>query len=255
MKNNLKTEIQKYYSAFMPTPDKNTIEHAVCQARTKVFEIYYAEDTTTFLSFFLSQIAFIRKKVWLIQFVIFLSFSFLIIGKQEAASVLGAMTTLIPLILMTWTRELSRAFVYETVEVELSTHFTLRQAVLSRITIMGLVDLLALTVFGFGIAHEFSLEAPNVFMFLFVPFLITAFGCLFILNHLPAKCDSSCCATWCGAVMTAAFYLANWEAEIYDAAMVIGWYIAFIIALTLAAIEFHLLLKKCAKDVCYRQTA
>jgi len=255
MKNNLKSDIQEYYSNLLPASNEEKCEQTIYQARERMRRIDYTEDTTTFLTFFLSQISFIRKRVWFIQFAILLFFASLLIGKQEAVSVLGAMTTIIPLIFLTWTRELSRAFVYETVEVELSTRFSLRQAVLSRITIMGLFDLFSLTMLGFWTAHKFSIEAPSIFMFLFVPFLITAFGCLFILNHFPAKYDAYCCTGWCAAVMIAAFYLATWEARIYDAALIIGWNIAFVIALTLAIIEFYLLIKKCTQDVCFRSIA
>lgn len=255
MKNNLKADIREYYANLMPSPNEEKCDQTIDQARERMHRIDYTDDTTTFLTFFLSQISFIRKRVWFIQFAILLFFASLLIGKQEAVNVLGAMTTIIPLIFLTWTRELSRAFVYETVEVELSTRFSLRQVILSRITIMGLFDLLSLTIFGFWTAHKFSMAAPNIFTFLFVPFLITAAGCLFILNHFPAKYDELCCTGWCVAVMMVTFYLATWEAQIYDAALIIGWDIAFVIALILAIIEFYLLLKKCTQDVCFRSIA
>lgn len=255
MKNNLMSDIQKYYSDLLPSPDEEKLEQTIYQARRNIRRIDGIEDTTTFFAFFLSQLSFIRKRVWCIQFAILLFFSSMLIGKHDTASVLGIMSTIIPLIFLTWTRELSRAFVYETVEVELSTRFTLRQAVFSRIIIMGLFDLLTLTLLGFGTAHRFSLEMPHSFMFLFVPFLITAFGCLFILNHASGKHSEYGCAAWCGVVMAVSFYLATWEPEIYDASLIVGWYIAFAIASTLSMIELHLLLRRCTKDICLGQIA
>ena len=255
MKNELESSIREYYSEISPSPDEQRIEQTIRQARAIMRKVEYTEENASFLDFFLSQFSFIRKRVWLIQFVILLFCAFLLTGKREAASTIGVMSTLTPLIFLTWTQELSRAFLYETAEVELSTRFTLRQAVISRITMIGLFDLLSVTLIGFLTAHRFGLEMPHIFMFLFVPFLFTAFGCLFILNYFSIRSNVYCCAGWCGLVMIVFFYLSNWEPKIYDTTLMLAWYTAFVLALMLTVLACHLLLKRCAQDFCFRHMA
>ena len=255
MKNELESSIREYYSEISPSPDEQKIEQTIRQARAIMRKIEYTEESASFFDFFLSQFLFIRMRVWLIQFVILLICASLLTGKREAASAIGVMSTLTPLIFLTWTQELSRAFLYETAEVELSTRFTLRQAVISRITMIGLFDLLFVTLLGFLTAYRFGLEMQHIFMFLFVPFLFTAFGCLFILNYFPIRSNVYCCAGWCGLVMIVFFYLSNWETQIYDATLMLVWYIAFVIALLLTVLTCYLLLKKCTRDFCFRQMA
>lgn len=255
MKNELESSIREYYSEISPSPDEQRIEQTIRQARAIMRKVEYTEENTSFLDFFLSQFSFIRKRVWLIQFVILLFCASLLTGKREAASTIGVMSTLTPLIFLTWTQELSRAFLYETAEVELSTRFTLRQAVISRITIIGLFDLLSVTLLGFLTAHRFGLEMLHIFMFLFVPFLFTAFGCLFILNYFSIRSNVYCCAGWCGLVMIVFFYLSNWEPKIYDTTLMLAWYTAFVLALMLTVLACHLLLKRCAQDFCFRHMA
>ena len=255
MKNDLESSIREYYSEISPPPDEQRIEQTIRQARAIMRKVEYTEENASFFEFFLSQFSFIRKRVWLIQFAILLFCASLLAGKREAASAIGVMSTLTPLIFLTWTRELSRAFLYETAEVELSTRFTLRQVVISRITIIGLCDLLFVTLLGFLTARRFELEMPNIFMFLFVPFLITAFGCLFILNHFSIRFNGYGCAGWCGLVMIVFFYLSNWEPGIYDATLMLVWYTAFVIALMLTVLACHLLLKRCTRDFCFRHMA
>ena len=255
MKNELESSIREYYSEISPSPDEQRIEQTIRQARAIMRKVEYTEENASFLDFFLSQFSFIRKRVWLIQFVILLFCASLLTGKREAASTIGVMSTLTPLIFLTWTQELSRAFLYETAEVELSTRFTLRQAVISRITMIGLFDLLSVTLIGFLTAHRFGLEMPHIFMFLFVPFLFTAFGCLFILNYFSIRSNVYCCAGWCGLVMIVFFYLSNWEPKIYDTTLMLAWYTAFVLALMLTVLACHLLLKRCAQDFCFRHMA
>ena len=255
MKNELESSIREYYSEISPSPDEQRIEQTIRQARAIMRKVEYMEENASFLDFFLSQFSFIRKRVWLIQFVILLFCASLLTGKREAASTIGVMSTLTPLIFLTWTQELSRAFLYETAEVELSTRFTLRQAVISRITMIGLFDLLSVTLLGFLTAHRFGLEMPHIFMFLFVPFLFTAFGCLFILNYFSIRSNVYCCAGWCGLVMIVFFYLSNWEPKIYDTTLMLAWHTAFVLALMLTVLACHLLLKRCAQDFCFRHMA
>jgi hypothetical protein len=255
MKNNLESKIQEYYFKTLPEARDDRLEQLIDMAKLKMNHYESVDPSPSFLSFYLSQFSLIRKQVWILQFIIAIVFAIMFAGKQELSNVVGGMTTLIPLLFTTWTRELSRSFLYESAEVELSTRFTLRQVILSRMTIIGLIDLLIITITGAVASRVLLIEMTHVFIYLFVPFLFTAFGCLFFLNHMPAKGGESCCIGWSGGMMLIAFYLSHWETRIYDQTLIFGWYIAFFTALVLVIVECIVLLKNCSKEHYFRQTA
>lgn len=245
----LKSALHDYYSDTLPRAQCEKIEQTVYLARTQMKKVEYADNNSvSFFTFFLSQFTFIRKQVWVTQFLIVLLFATILIGKPETTTVVGNLSTLIPLLFLTWTKELSRAFLYETVEVELSTRYTLRQVVMSRIVLIGLMDLLLVTMTSTIGAWRLSVELPHIFMYLAVPFLFTAAGCLFILNHFSHKGNEIFCAGWSSAIMLISFYLSHWETSVYEKILIGAWYIAFIVALALVIIECYVLLKKCTKD-------
>lgn len=247
MRNKLTSEIRKYYSETLPCPDRNAMCQTIIRARQAMREIQYTEDTVSFFDFFIAQTKFIRKKVWVMQFLVLLFIGIILMEAQEAVSAIGLISAVMPLIFLSWTKELSRAFIYDTAEVEMSTRFTLHQVMMSRITLMGLTDIFVLTLTVFIAADRLSLKMPHIFMYLCVPFLITAVGCLCILNHVHAKEHEYYCAAWCVAVMITAFFLSKWASSLYEASLISIWYISFAVSLALAVMEFSLLLKNCTK--------
>ena len=52
MKNNLKSDIQEYYSNLLPASNEEKCEQTIYQARERMRRIDYTEDTTTFLTRF-----------------------------------------------------------------------------------------------------------------------------------------------------------------------------------------------------------
>ncbi len=141
MKNNLKKEVSQYYLSILPSSNNDSLEQTVHKARLKINRYESVDSKTTFRNFFVVQFMFIRKKVWVIQFLLVLVLAFLIMQRVEDMNTIGNITTLVPLLFLPWTKELSRSFVYGTVELEISTRFTLRQVLFSRIALIGFVDI------------------------------------------------------------------------------------------------------------------
>lgn len=250
MKNNLKKELKALYSA-TPPPDEKKKNQTVLKAASIISRLSTAEATMSFGEFFLSQIKFIRKKVWLGQFSA-LVFCTAVIFYSSGTNSIGLISALVPLIFIFGTGELSRAFQYKTAEMELSTPFTLNQVMLSRLTILGLTDVLVLTCIIVITAVFVPISLFRILMYLCVPFLITSFGCLFILNYIHSKeCNYYCIALGV-FVMAGSFALSEIAPSLYEASLISGWFIMFSISLLCTAVEIQLLLKNCTKNTIHK---
>ncbi len=248
MKDNMKEKINQYYYNALPSSSTDSLEQTVNKARLRMSRYESAESTSSFAEFFVSQFSFIRKNVWVIQFSLMVLFIFLIMQREEAINAIGNISTLAPLLFLSWTKELSRSLMYGTAELEISTRFSLRQVLLSRIVIMGLTDVFLLTFCAIFLAWNFSLGISQAIMYLLVPFLLTATGCLFILSHFSSRRSDLYCGGWCGMIMISFFYFSHWESRIFAKTLLLGWYVAFFVSIIFMAIELCQLLRHCSKN-------
>lgn len=249
MKNDLKMALKEYYGRNLPQPDGDGIKQTILKARNAMLTIHFSDESLSFWEFYWSQISFVKKKVWLVQFLTLLFCGITLLETSNMPNTIGLASTIIPLVFLSGARELSRAFVYDTVEVELATRFTIRQVILSRITLIGLADVFVLTIIGVMAAFILPIKMPFIFMYLCVPFLITAIGCLCILNHLHTKKCDYYCGVWGAIVMITLFFLSKAAPVLYEASLIWGWTLLFVIALLGVVLEGWFLLKNCSRII------
>lgn len=252
MKNKIEQQLKAFYSAIPPAPDKSGKEQTVLRAVTLMRRLSPAEADMSFGEFFLYQIRFIRKKVWIGQLLALLFCTAVLFTSSGTIQSIGLISALIPLIFIFGIGELSRAFQYKTAEMELSTPFTLNQVMLSRLTILGLSDILVLTCVIAMTAVFFPMSIFRILMYLCVPFLIVSFGCLCILNYVRTKeCNFYCIALGI-FVMAGSFALSEIAPSLYDASLISGWFVLFAVSLLFTAVEIRLLLKSYTKNTIYK---
>lgn len=249
MSNKIQEKIKQYYERLLPQSSKDSQEQTIRKARLKMNRYEGTDSTNSFWDFFMNQFLFIRKSVWIMQFSLTALFVFIIVLRGGDLSPISHISALVPLLFLSWAKELSRSLTYGTAELEITTRFTLRQVLLSRIVIMGLTDIFILTFCSLFSAWKFSLGISQTIMYIFVPFLLTATGCLFILNHLSLSRSNWYCGGWCGMIMISFFYFSYWEGKIFTRALLLGWYVAFFISLILIIIELCLLLRNCSRKL------
>ncbi len=252
MKRNIENALKTLYESAPPAPDKSIKEQTIHKATAVMNKLSFVDADMSFGEFFLSQIKFIRKKVWVGQFMALLFCTAVIFKSSGSVHSISLISALIPLIFIFGVSELSRAFQYKTAEMEMSTPFTLNQVMLSRLIILGLADVLVLTCIIAMTAVFFPISLFRILMYLCVPFLITSFGCLCILNYIHTKeCNYYCIALGV-LIMAGSFALSEIAPSVYEASLISGWFILFAISLLCTAVEIKLLLKSCTKNIIYK---
>ena len=148
-----------------------------------------------------------------------------------------------------------KAFVNHTAEMELSTIFTLPQVLLSRMTLLGMTNILILSFASIMTTLYLSVNLIHSFMYFCVPFLITSLGCLFILNHIHTKECNYYCGGWSIVIMCLLFALSRALPILYETSLAECWCLLFVMTLLGVLFECKMLIRNCQKDALNYLTA
>ena len=248
MKKNLKDEFHKLYNN-SPSPNPIDIQNTIIKVRKIVNE--NKENGLTFCEFYFQQFAFIRKKVWLIQFIILLFCGLKLYYYPQSIDIISLISSISPLIFLSGITELSRTYTYKTIELELSTKFTLSQVMISRISILGLINILSISILAIITKNNSSFGLYVIFIYICVPFMITSFGCLWILNKFKNKeCNYYCFAFGIFIMISISISKAFFP-KLYIASSLYIWSIMLVIAIIGVSIQIYKLINNCDKKYDY----
>ena len=185
MKNHIKSELKKHYQNIPPIPNPNGKNQTIIRAR----EVRYATEgeTLVFAKFLFSQFGFIRRKIWFAQLLIIWACGLALFYLPEEARTMAVISAAAPLIVLTNVFELSRSYTHGMVEIELSTRYSFRQLMIARLSVLGMVDVLCLTILLVLSGVQLPTEAYATILYTLVPFLVTCFVCLLVLNRIKSK--------------------------------------------------------------------
>lgn len=247
MKINIKNELKKHYQNIPPEPNPDGMKQTVLQTRMAMPVIDY--NSLSFWQFIFSQFCFIRRKVWIAQFFIVLACGLALFYLPEETKTFAVISAAAPLIVLTNVFELSRSYTHGTVEIELSTPYSLKQVIIARLTVLGMVDVLCLTILLVLSGIQLPTEIYAVVLYAFVPFLATCFGCLLILNRIKRKeCNYYCAAI--GLFITLAIGVATVQyPKMYELAAIWAWAILFVVTLAGMIYEINRMLKNCVQGL------
>lgn len=247
MKKNLENNLHNLYTNIEPTPNPKGMQDTIMQVRQIVNQSQYRG--LTFWQFYVEQIKFIRKNVWIIQFVILLICGLRLFNYTNSIQTISWISAATPLIFLSGITELSRTYTYGTIEIELSTQYTLSQVMMSRISILGLIDILSLTILCVFVGSKTSLENYTVFLYIYVPFMVTSFGCLWLLNRIKSKeCNYYCFALGIFIMATISF-LTSYFPNMYVKSTFLIWNVLLLLSVVGVCLEIYKLLSSCNKKL------
>lgn len=155
-----------------------------------------------FLDLLERQVKYIGIKIWLFQGTV-LFFLLLLIKtlKNDFSNtdflVLFSFAGIF--IAMTVLPFLRRSFKYKMYELEMSTYISLPKLMLCKFILIAIGDLIAIFVLTISVIED--MNALNVFICIFLPFLLACYGCLFILNHIRESHSFSISVAFCALLM------------------------------------------------------
>ena len=146
----------------------------------------------SYLKFVLLQASYIRKWIWVLSFFIFI---IAVIGAGYMdKNMLWCISAFVPLLALSVITESGRSELYDMVEFEMSTRFSLKSVVLARLGILGLANFILIYLL---IPFAFRNSQTTLFqtsVYIICPYLLTVFLGLWAVRKIRGKESLYLCA-------------------------------------------------------------
>ncbi len=191
----------------------------------------------TFCELLISQIGFIRKRVWLF-FIFCVCFAFFYAEfTNMPENIVSVISAISPLFSLCTIAELYKSTAYNMGEMELACKHNLPKITLMRLGILGTVTFIMLLSLV-AIVGERNFGTLRNALYIAVPYLLTSYISLLMISKLRTKDTVSVCASVSGTVSFITF-LANSNYQfIYRSDFVYKWLILFVMLIGLLSYTF-----------------
>lgn len=206
--NNWNKELKKAFEAPKPL-------------RKQEFIRRFVSRKVTIPEFLFTQIGYIRIQVWGIS--IFVMIVAVLGVTFFSKDMLWFICSLTPLLAFTFISENGRSECYKMTELEMATRFSLRSVTLARLAILGLTDLVLLSLLlPLGLCNnEWSLLAVGLYMT--TPYLLTTFCCLYIVRKFRGRESLYACVGITACISCVALFSHSTIPYIYQERYLIEW--------------------------------
>lgn len=215
-KRKIKNEISKEFP--IPVPE-----------RKKEFLRNYKFKQNSSISFVCGQIRYISWKIWALSILLLLPIVYgaYIIGV-DTVIVISSFVPFLALMLIT---ESSKSIIYKMNEIEMASRFSLKSVVSARMIILGIFDMFLFCIFIPICRKIDNISFIRVGLYLFVPYLMTAFAGMKIVRYLHNRETVNWCFGTAVAVSSINIILRYNAEHIFHADKVWCWEIAAVILL------------------------
>lgn len=249
MKRSIQKKLEEMYQSVPPMPDTEGITSIIQEAK-RITGVIPKESSLFW--FVKAQIRFIDIKVWIFQILLLCTYAFFVCFTLHDTEGFLLLVPITPIVVFIGTGELSRSFRYRMAEMEIPTHFSLRQVLLARLIIIVVADCFTLTCLMIITALQAYAAINALILYGMVPCLVTAYGCLWIMN----RCNSSYSQYYTAAYSIALSVVGGISINLcptwYNASAQGIWLLVFCIALAGVYSEVCKLIRDCSrKSECF----
>ncbi len=200
--------------------------------------------------FLLSQLRYIRKRVWvfsvltvLLGWIITFQSPMFLYWKADEIKI-WSISSILPFLSMMTVLEIYRSTAYHMAELEGSCRFSLPQIIMARMGILGVANsvvLISLLVFINQVSAYSLLQTISYIM---VPYLIVCAICLWILNRTRGQSGIYGCAAAAGLISGSSILCESMAEVFYSDTCLKGWLILLVCCLVLIGVQMRKLIKQ-----------
>lgn len=201
----------------------------LCRRAEPLLEEKQKRRRINYLEFIKRQLRFIGWQVWLAQgtTLILLCIVFKRLLKDFfEGSVLGIaflLCCLSVLVLLSSVPMIHRSIRYKMREIELATRFSAVRLLLARLLLIGIGNLVLLSVILLLTVANTSLRAESVLLYLLLPYLAAGGGFLYLLGHIPADKFEVCSIVLCCLMFSGFVLLRRFYSDFFRQTFSAGW--------------------------------
>ena len=200
------------------------------QAARMAYQNRRQRERIRYSAFLLRQVRFIGATVWLLQGLLLLC-AFWLFGFAITDTVSDLAPRHLPVLLgcfavfiaMTGIPFIGRSAQYRMLEVEMATRISLPKLLLTRISIIGVGNVLLLTVSFLLASTKAELGTGSIALYLLLPYLIACCGCLFIQAYAHRGYQGFVSTAFCLSLTALLFVLYKTAPVVYEQAFAPIW--------------------------------
>lgn len=180
----------------------------------------------------ISQISFIRKRIWL-SFLIGVFFAFFYTQFMNVPeNIVAGVSAILPLFSLCMVAEIYKSTSHNMEEIELACKYNLTKIMLMRIGILGTVSFIMLVLLVLTVGKSDFGTFRNI-IYLSVPYLLSSYLSLFIISKIRSKETIYICAAISGAVSISMMIASSSYPFIYNTDFIFIWVTLFILLIGL----------------------
>lgn len=224
MNRNLKNAIKDTYSIPKPT-------------RKDEFLKTLDYPKTNFKSFFIYQISYIRKRVFVISTTIMFGILLFLYSSNicnNNLKTIWVISSALPFIALLSFIEISRSASYNMVELEKSCKYNLSDILLSKMCILGIFNFMLFSLLIITVQDKTTYNMFRLILYVFAPFLLTCMLSLITLNFIKSKDSTYICGVISCFVSIINSIIINLYQVAYEDKYVYLWFImclSFLVAI------------------------
>lgn len=196
-------------------------------------------------AFLALQIKFIGWKIWLLQglvLAVLCYFLTVIFGedlyKVKRYSAVSICSIAI-MILMMSVPFIQRSLRYKMHESEMATYFSSVRLLIAKLLMIGIGDIFILNGILLLIVFKNYLSIGSALLYAIFPFLLTSFGVMYLLGHIPAQHFSPCCALLCAILYICIALLNKFAPIVFQQTFSAAWAGVCLVLLLLCLSQFR----------------
>lgn len=199
--------------------------------RKKDFLMNLELPKISFYEFFISQIKYIRKRVFFIQAIVMLICLITLLSIDSTninIKYISMLPSAIPFFVLIIATEISQSISYNMTELEMTTRYNLGQIIIVRTTVLGSVNFVFLIFLLIILKFKLEISILSLSLHIFIPFLLTCFGSLYVMNYIRNKNVNFYCAGISIFISLTNILLYNTNENIYNYLSLRFWLILFV---------------------------
>ncbi len=188
------------------------------------------EKKCSLIEFLYYQLKFISKKVWALQMGILILFIIVFQYVYIDSNAYGVICAIfVPVIVVTGMAEICRNIYGRMIEIENTTYFNIRKVVVARLLIVGMIDLLIITLMLVMMCHTQVVPIKALILYILIPLNSTSCIYFLILHKCRGYITQLSCATICILWSMGLVVLTKYQ-NIYERVQTSVWVVLIILS-------------------------
>ena len=201
----------------------------ICRRVEPLLEKKHKRRRINYSAFLRRQLRFIGWPIWLVQGIAMILLCIVFYGplnfylEDSVKGIAFLLCCLSVLVLLSSVPMIHRSIRYKMHELELSTRFSSVKLLLAKLLLIGIGNLVTLSVIFLLTITNTSLQTESVLLYLLLPYLSACCGFLYLLGHIPADKFEVYSVGLCCLMLTGFTILSRFHSNFFRQTFSPGW--------------------------------